>query len=150
MNIIEVTRQSPRRQVADAATLLIEQMKVIGAEVDDNHVETALENALKAGSSARFFLGYHENRAAACCLLNIGSGIEAGGDYAWINEIHVTEEYRRMGIGKALLSHVLRWAEERGYRYIASVTSPNNRAARQLFERQGFDSSDMIWLKRQT
>jgi GNAT superfamily N-acetyltransferase len=105
-----------------------------------------MENALKPGTPARFFICYEEDQAVACCVLNIGSGIEAGGDYIWINEFHVREDKRRQGIGKALLKHVLQWAKEEGYEYIASVTSPSNQAARELFKHQGFDDSEMIWL----
>ncbi len=149
MEIMEVTRQSPWGQIADMTTLLIEQMKVIGKDLDEKHVKAGMENALKPGTTARFFICYDDDeKAAACCLLNIGSGIEAGGDYIWINEFHVREDKRRMGFGQALLKHVLQWANEEGYDYIASVTSPENKAARELFKQNGFGDSEMIWLER--
>ena len=149
MEIMEITRQSPWGQIADMTTLMIEQMKIIGKDVDDKHVKAAMENALKPGTSARFFICYDDDRkAAACCLINIGSGIEAGGDYLWINEFHVRDDQRRKGFGQALLKYILQWAREGGYDYIASVTSPGNHAARELFKQHGFNDSDMIWLER--
>jgi GNAT superfamily N-acetyltransferase len=149
VEIYEVTRQSPWQHIADLTSLLLEQMKAIGSPKTDKDVKLAVENALKPGSSARFFVCYDDDRAVGCCLVNIGSGIEAGGDYIWINEIHVREDKRRQGIGKALMKHVLKWANEKAYKYIASVTSPSNRAAKQLFIQQGFAESDMIWLMKQ-
>jgi GNAT superfamily N-acetyltransferase len=149
VEINEVTRQSPWQHIADLTSLLLEQMKAIGSPKADKDVKLAVENALKPGSSARFFVCYDDDQAVGCCLLNIGSGIEASGDYIWINEIHVRKNRRRQGIGKTLLKHVLKWANVKGYKYIASVTFPSNRAAKELFTQQGFDESDMVWLVKQ-
>jgi len=149
MEIIEVNRQSPWQYIADITSLLIEQMKVIGRVVVDRQVKAAMENALKPGTTARFFLCRDDDgRAIACCVINIGSGIDAGGDYIWINEFHVHENKRRQGIGRALLNHIRQWAKEEGYGYIAGVTQPSNAAARELFKEHGFSSSEMVWLER--
>jgi len=148
MEISEVTRQSPWQQIADVTSLLIEQMEIIGVEKSEKDVKLAMENALKPGTTARFFACYDKGQAVACCMLNIGSGIEAGGDYLWINEFHVKEKNRGQGYGQALLKHILQWASEEGYGYIAGVTQPDNDSTRKLFSGQGFRTVEAVWMDK--
>lgn len=149
MNIIEVTRQSPWQEIADVTTLLIEQMKERHGDFDEKNVKLAMENALKPGTSARFFLCYgSDGTAAGCIMINIGSGIEAGGDYIWINELCVRSGRRGRGTGAALVGHLLHWAREEGYGYLAGVTALSNDAARRLLDRCGFAQSEMTWVDK--
>lgn len=148
MVIEEVTRQSQWQRIADVTTCMIEQMKSIGKNSDPTRVKLAMDNALKPGSSARFFICYDDDTPAGCCFLNIGCGIEAGGDYIWINEIHVRREYRKKGVGTTLLNHILQWAKEQGYGYIASMTGPSNIACHELFTHFEFKTAECVWMEK--
>lgn len=46
----------------------------------------------------------------------------ANGRVAWVEEIMVTEEYRRRGVGRLLMENFERWAKERQSKLVALAT----------------------------
>ncbi len=70
-------------------------------------------------------------------LLGYG-GIYQAADEANITNIGVQPEARRQGIGKALLSALLKVAEKRGCRVVFLEVRESNVAARTLYEKMGF------------
>jgi GNAT superfamily N-acetyltransferase len=149
MPIIEIAKTSSNQQIEALILLLTEQMKAIGRKRDPVQIKDALTNAFKPESRARFFLCHEDDgEAVGCCVVNICSGIEAGGDYVWINEIHVREDRRGRGIGRKLLEYVVSWAEDNGYGYLASMSSPDNQVSQSLFSSHGFGLSRIIWMDK--
>jgi GNAT superfamily N-acetyltransferase len=61
----------------------------------------------------------------------------AGGKVAWVDEILVTEESRRQGIGRALMAEFEAWAENGRCRLIGLAT----RGAASFYEDLGFEDS---------
>jgi GNAT superfamily N-acetyltransferase len=61
----------------------------------------------------------------------------AGGKIAWVDEILVTENARRQGIGRALMAEFESWAENGRCRLIGLAT----RAATSFYEELGFEDS---------
>lgn len=58
--------------------------------------------------------------------------------YAYINDFAVKQEYRRKGIGKALLSKAIEWAKEKNCIGIEAETQDVNVKACLFYERNGF------------
>ncbi|MBI3733061.1 MAG: GNAT family N-acetyltransferase [Chloroflexi bacterium] len=56
----------------------------------------------------------------------------------WINHLVVDRQYRRHGIGKALLRMAHLWAEQEQIRALMLETEPKNHPAIQLYQQQGF------------
>lgn len=50
-------------------------------------------------------------------------------DVAWLSDLVVDSPYRRQGIGRALLRHVLHWAVQQGYRRLVWAASFRNHPA---------------------
>jgi GNAT superfamily N-acetyltransferase len=61
----------------------------------------------------------------------------AGGKIAWVDEILVTEESRRQGVGRALMAEFEHWAENGRCRLIGLAT----RVAASFYEELGFEDS---------
>ena len=61
----------------------------------------------------------------------------AGGKVAWVDEILVTEDSRRRGIGRALMADFESWAENGRCRMIGLAT----RGATSFYEELGFETS---------
>ena len=59
--------------------------------------------------------------------------------YAYIDDIAVEPDYRGEGIGRALLSRAIEWAESRGFPGVMLETQDNNVAACRLYARCGFE-----------
>ena len=145
MNVIEITDSSDRH-IGILKDLLHQQMIDIGSEKTGEVIESAIKNALKQGSRARFLLARLNSEAVGMVFLNVCSGIESEGDYVWLNEIQIKKEYRKQGIGRKLLDYVVNWAKANNYKCILGVTDPENKASQHLFRSGGFGVSDIRWL----
>lgn len=129
--------------------LLADQMKAIGRDCAREEIRIAVENAVKQEARAHFFIAEDDlGDIVGVCLVNVCSGIEACGDYVWVNEIHTRSDKRSLGVGLALLQHVVDWAGSIGCRHINAITSTGNRAAQNLCRSAGFEVSTVAWLDR--
>ncbi len=59
--------------------------------------------------------------------------------YAYIDDIAVDANYRRQGVGRALIERAIEWAKAKGFSGIMLETQDNNVAACRLYERCGFE-----------
>jgi len=59
--------------------------------------------------------------------------------YAYIDDIAVTAEYRRQGIGRALIERAIEWAKAKGVPGIMLETQDNNVAGCMLYKSCGFE-----------
>ena len=64
----------------------------------------------------------------------------------WAEELYVKPNYRRMGVGKALMNHVERYVQERGENYIYAMVSPQNKSALLFLKTLGYDILNTIEL----
>jgi GNAT superfamily N-acetyltransferase len=63
---------------------------------------------------------------------------------AMIEELYVEPEAREVGVGEALVDHVLAWARQRGCTGIDGFALPGDRATKNLFERFGLTARAII------
>jgi GNAT superfamily N-acetyltransferase len=64
-----------------------------------------------------------------------------GGATIWCEGDRVALEYRRRGVGKALLGHAVEWARSRGALRLRAAVASGNEASKALFAACGFRSS---------
>lgn len=67
----------------------------------------------------------------------------ANGRVAWVEEIMVSERYRRQGIGQAMMAEFERWAATRGARLVALAT----RRAAAFYLATGYEESAVYFRK---
>lgn len=60
------------------------------------------------------------------------------GRRAWIEDVVVSPDATRKGIGSSLVQEALRLAEQTGASHVELVVDPAQKAARHLFQRTGF------------
>ena len=71
-------------------------------------------------------------------ILTWGFDLEFGGRDAFLTEIYVRPDRRRLGLGRALLAAVLQTARDSGAGAVHLGTYPDNRAALALYRAAGF------------
>ena len=145
MNVIELDNP----EISDfqiLVDLMFQQMSDIGSSKERSSVESAARNALKSESRTRFFLAKNDEVAIGAAFINICSGIESGGDYVWVNEIQISPDFRKQGLGKKLLDHILRWAKHNNYKFVMGVADQENTSSQALFESRGFSVEDTKWM----
>ena len=84
-------------------------------------------------------------RPIATLVVTVGDGIHGG---LLIGNLLVDSPYRRQGYASKLLKRVRDWAsEEYQGKSLFAVTHPNNIAASQLFEKEGYTQM-VLWEKK--
>ena len=113
-------------------------------QIDD--VLVIEEAAFSNPWTREMYLSELENRGVSFCFLaKDDTGRAAGFCSVWlvvdelhINNLAVLPEFRRTGIGSALLTHVLRHGAGLGARRATLEVRQSNESARLLYERFGF------------
>lgn len=82
------------------------------------------------------FLAYFDGKLAGQIDL-----IKWWNGYVYINAFAVNPEYRRHGVGRALLQKTIEWAREKRFPGVMLETQNNNAAACALYKKCGFELS---------
>ncbi|MFQ4147060.1 GNAT family N-acetyltransferase [Chlorogloeopsis sp. ULAP02] len=90
----------------------------------------------------------HSSTAVVGCLW-MGNAIDqvSGDRHAHIFLLYVVPEYRRRGIGTALMKYAEAWAKNRGDRQIGLQVFPSNQAALNLYNQLGYQTQSFWMLK---
>ena len=74
-------------------------------------------------------------------LTGCGAIKELDKTHGEIKSMHTVRRFRRRGVSAALLFHMIKLAEERGYKRLSLETNPGSdyKPARKLYERFGFE-----------
>lgn len=129
--------------------LVQQQMSFIGYSQSRDEVASEIRNSMKEGSRSVFFVVYEEDDIAIGFVYgNICCGLETGGDYFWLNELYVSVEHRKHGLGAELLEYVQTWSKAQGCAYLALVTHPTNKKAQALYQDLGFELESLIWVDK--
>jgi len=67
--------------------------------------------------------------------------------YSELTELYVDESYRRRGVGRALVAHVEKLAQESGARHMLILTDFYNNAAQSLYRAMGYVHYDIALTK---
>ena len=83
------------------------------------------------------FLAVREGETLTGC----GALKELDENHGEIKSMHTARRFRRRGVSAALLFHMIKLAEERGYKRLSLETNPGSdyKPARKLYERFGFE-----------
>ena len=147
MNIIEINGHNAK-EIDVLVNLMYQQMIEINSEKDRTSIKSAINNALKPGSRAVFFLAKQNENPIGLAFINICCGIESGGDYIWINEIEILPQYRSKGFGTELLNHVVNWSKSKNIKSISSMTGIKNNVSQSMFASAGFEIEDVKWIEK--
>lgn len=95
------------------------------------------ENSLRemlTSETARFFVAMADEKIVGY----MGSHIVC--DSAYVDNIAVFPQYRRKGVAKALIDHVLTMIQANGVEFISLEVRPSNTPALQLYQSLGFET----------
>ncbi len=130
-------------------TLVQKQMAFIGYSQSRDEVSAEIRNSMKDDSRSVLFVAYEEDGSAmGFAYGNICCGLETRGDYFWLNELYVSKECRKQGLGSELLEYVQTWSKAQGCLYVAMVTHPTNAKAQDLYRDMDFELESLVWVDK--
>lgn len=83
----------------------------------------------------------------ACLWMGNAIDQVAGNRYAHVFLLYVVPEYRRRGIGAALMRHAENWARARGDRQIGLQVFQSNQPAIALYHQLGYQTQSLLMIK---
>lgn len=88
-------------------------------------------------------------RSDQVACLWMGNGIDqvSGDRYSHIFLLYVMPEYRRQGLGKALMNQAINYAQARGDRQIGLQVFTHNQQALKLYQNFGFQTQSLFMFK---
>ena len=114
---------------------------------DPEKQRRALEMILADPSRARIYVAREANKVVAMAALHFTISTAEGGKVAWFEDCIVRPEYRRQGIGKALLEHVIAQARAEGALRVMLLTDGDNERAQAVYRKAGFADSSMLAMR---
>ena len=114
---------------------------------DPQKQRRALETILRDASRARIYVARDGEAIVAMAALHFTTSTAEGGKVAWFEDCIVRPEYRRKGIGKALLEYVIAQARAEGALRVMLLTDGDNARAHALYRKIGFTDSAMLAMR---
>lgn len=136
------------RDIDQLIDLIEKQMRFIGANSSSEQIRKAINNISK-NNRALFWVKVSE--AGDFCGFafgNIGSGLETGADYLWINELYVVPECRKKNIASEIINYIENWAKQNNIKYIALIADQDNQKALKFYEKAGYEFSSLMWVDK--
>jgi RimJ/RimL family protein N-acetyltransferase len=150
MDLILFNKKSEAEIKDDVVDMLRRQQTRFSGNKEKLKAEAFLEEALKPGNPCRIFLFQKSDGiTVGMALTNLGYGYETGGYYLWVNELYVNMQHRNKGYGKLLSKALMSWCGKHRVKAIYAVTSPLNKASRQMMLHVGCNLTETIWCDRQ-
>ena len=148
MKIFVYERYEQIKDIEQVKILIQSQMKVINAVRSIDDIDLALRSTLQKGKRAYLFVCSVENEVIGFVFGNISSGIESGGDYFWMNEVHVKESARKKQVAMTILKYLEEWLRRKKIHHIYGITSKQNEIALRLYSKLGYSEEEMIWIDK--
>jgi ribosomal protein S18 acetylase RimI-like enzyme len=145
MDASEIVYDAPR--VEDAAAigrLFFEDMSDLGvgaARADLDKMAERIVQGARAEQPTLFCRVARPGPTEQPCgvvLANFNWSLKFAGRALWIEELYVNPEFRRLGIGRALVDQVIDFAEANGFRGIDIEAYRGNTPASVLYRTMGF------------
>lgn len=121
-------------QTPDVRALVETHRAEMGAN-DNAIISNALDLKSLTADDVTFFAVREGETLTGC-----GAIRELNKTHGEIKSMHTARRFRRRGVSAALLFHMIRLAEERGYKRLSleALAGPEYKTARKLYERFGF------------
>jgi GNAT superfamily N-acetyltransferase len=136
---IDPARPDDRRTLAE---LYAEDMNNLGIDHRADALLPLVDETLKGQESAfvTFVARTDQDppQVAGVLLANPFWSLKVAGRALWIEELFVRPDFRRCGIGRQLVDHLLDWAEDNGFKGVELEAYTMNTAASVLYRVLGF------------
>jgi len=139
-------RIRPAQPADEGAILKLLPMVPASADLDEVGIQAA-GLRLRETPSLTVLVAEAERTGQVVGFLALSLVPTLTGPKAWIDDLAVHPDYRRQGIGGALVEEAVRWARERGCRYLFLDTSKGNLPAQAFYQACGFEPGGVAPLR---
>jgi ribosomal protein S18 acetylase RimI-like enzyme len=105
---------------------------------DEGELQAPLDKFLTHPELGRAWLVQHQSTTIGYVVLTLGFSFEYRGVDAFIDELYIEPQWRRMGFGRQAMQHVESQARVLGVNALHLEVDPGNDAAVELYRRAGY------------
>ena len=132
-----------RDATAVDAPVLLRMMRRLAEHVpaipfDEGEVRTALEKFLGNAELGQAWLLWLDEKPVGYVILTFGYSFEFRGRDAFVDELYIELEFRRMGLGRRAMEFVEKKARELGVNAVHLEVDRGNDGAAELYRRAGY------------
>jgi GNAT superfamily N-acetyltransferase len=109
-------------------------------EPPDETFRAGVERLMAEPATEYLLAAAGEREPGGVCQLRFRYGVWTASEDCWLEDLFVTEDSRRAGLGEALVGAAIERARARGCGRIELDVAQSNRAAWALYERMGFSA----------
>ncbi|MFA9459552.1 GNAT family N-acetyltransferase [Thiohalorhabdus sp. Cl-TMA] len=107
-----------------------------------------LRSLLARPGQARVLVAEGAGAVRGMCSVQSVVSTAEGGLVGWLEDLVVAEGWRGRGLGRCLLRAACAWARQQGLSRLQLVADRSNAPARDFYWRQGWDSTQLVVLRR--
>jgi ribosomal protein S18 acetylase RimI-like enzyme len=137
----DVAKASDLPRLVELLGILFESEAEFSADAEKQRA--ALQAILADPAKGRVFVAREGRQVVAMASLLYTVSTAEGGKAALFEDLVTAPEYRKRGIGEALLKHVVNEARNEGVLRITLLTDMQNERAQAMYRRAGFAGSPM-------
>jgi GNAT superfamily N-acetyltransferase len=134
---IEIATIDPEKQSV-LCDLLLRQFAEHHIDVCDQELKKAIWAVLYNEDLGFFLMAKEDEDVVGMAYVSFNWTLEHCGKSAWLEELYVIPERRNRGVGRELLSAVIRRAKDRGCTAIDLEVDRSHAQAENLYRRAGF------------
>lgn len=121
-----------------------------GEEIADRYIQALLQR--KKENSAEIFVAEVEGKAVGFLSVLLSEKLDADLnepiELAYLSDIVILKEYRKFGIGEALVKRAEQYAVSKNAMYLSANVLANNMGGRALYGKAGFNEYELFMLKK--
>jgi len=114
---------------------------------DPQRQRRGLESLLKS-QSAYVAVAEHAGKVIGMATAQIVVSTAEGGPVGWVEDVVVDSQERGRGVGRALLAHLIGWAQNRGLTRLQLLADRDNQPALDFYRKQAWATSCLIALRK--
>ena len=137
----DVAKASDLARLVELLGILFESEAEFSADAEKQRA--ALQAILADPAKGRIFVAREGRQVVAMASLLYTVSTAEGGKAALFEDLVTAPEYRKRGIGEALLKHVVNEARNEGVLRMTLLTDMQNERAQAMYRRAGFAGSPM-------
>jgi len=88
------------------------------------------------------------NQIVAMCSVQVLISTAEGAKVGMVEDLIVSEPYRRQGIGEKLLESLENWAQQQGLKRLQLLADKNNQSALGFYRQQNWQTTQLIGLRK--
>ncbi|MBX9949483.1 MAG: GNAT family N-acetyltransferase [Candidatus Obscuribacterales bacterium] len=121
-----------------------------GEEIAERYIQALLQR--KKEGSAEIFVAEVDGKAVGFLSVLLSEKLDADLnepiELAYLSDIVILKEYRKGGIGEALVKSAEKYAISKNAMYLSANVLANNKGGRALYGKSGFNEYELLMLKK--